>query len=128
LEARQHKLHYEKQPTLFGKYSPVALDGSVSFDKCVKLEQWDRVVSAIYVAHKYLSQCDETRYFVFALRFNPFRKFTEKSRQKVIESYMKQIGSDMKIQRAEFNVVDRSTLVGLKVRWYGTRLDTWNLP
>ena len=123
LEARQQKLHFEKQPTRFGSYSSVPLDGSVSFDKCVKLEKQEPAVAAIYVARKRLSQCSETKYFVFALRFHPFKKLTEASRRKVMDSYLKQIDADMKIQRVTFHVVDRSSLTGLKVRWYGTRLD-----
>ncbi len=122
LEARKYKLYYEKQPTIFGKYSPVPLDGSISFEKCLKLEQLDKVVSAVYVARKHLNLCNETQYFVLALRFHPLKKLTETSRNKFIKSFTKQIGADLKVQRAEFHVVDRSTLVGLKVRWYGTRL------
>ena len=122
LETRQYKLHYEKQPDFLGKYLPVELDGVVSFDKCLKLEKWNEVVSAIYVARKQLTQCDETQYFVFALRFHPFRKLTEKSRRKVMAGFAKQIDADMEIQRAPFHVVDRSSWVGLKVCWYGTKL------
>ena len=122
LEVRKCKLHYEKQPTIFGKYSPVPLDGSISFEKCLDLDQCEGGVSAIYVARKHLSLCNETQYFVLALRFHPLRKLTEKSRDRVIKSVTKQIVADLKMQRAEFHVVDRSTLVGLKVRWYGTKL------
>jgi len=123
LEPKKKLLSSEKQPSFFGKYFSPLTEGDVLFERYQQVPEWQKHVKAIYVAQKEITHCTETRYLVFALQFRALSDLSEKVTKGIINSYRYQISNRLAFQNISFDVVNRRSMVGLRVRCQGIKVD-----